>query len=103
MSKNIHVGDIGTLFKVRIIDDILGTAIDISAATTKKIIFVKRDKSRVEFAADFTTNGSDGYIEYSTQSGDLDQAGSWRIQGKTIGPTYTNSSEVDSFLVLKNL
>lgn len=103
MSNNIHVGDIGTLFKVRIIDDVLGTPIDISAATTKKIIFVKSNKSRLSVDADFTTDGTDGYIEYSTQSGDLDQAGSWRIQGKTIGSTYTNSSEIDSFLVYKNL
>lgn len=103
MSTNIHQGDIGTVFTVTIIDDTTSAAIDVSTATTKQIIFRKPDKSLLTATATFTTDGSDGKITYSTVSGDLSQPGLWKIQGKVIAPTFTNSTENSTFNVKKNL
>lgn len=102
MSENIHIGDVGTIFKIKIVDDD-SVAIDISDATTKQIIFLKPGRrASVTQTATFTTDGTDGYIEYQTVADDLDKAGLWKIQGKVIGPTYTNSSETWPFLVKVN-
>ena len=102
MSNNIHQNDVGTIFKVKIIDDNTLAAIDVSTATTKKIKFRKPPNVQVIKTAEFTTDGSDGYIQYTTIDGDLDRTGLWKIQGFVEGATYKNSSEVDTFTVLKN-
>ena len=99
----IHKGDIGTKFKVKIVDDDTGLPIDTSSATTKTIKFQLPDLSVVEKTADFSTNGNDGYIEYITIADDLSQAGRWKIQGFVIDSGFENSSEVSEFLVHKNL
>lgn len=101
--SEIHQGDIGTVFKVRIINDITGDAVDVSSATEKTITFRKPDKTAVEKTATFSTDGSDGYIQYSTIAGDLDQIGLWKLQARVVSPTFTNNSETDSFEVKKNL
>lgn len=98
---NIHVGDIGTVFKIKITDD-AGLALNISAATTLKIIFLKPNKERLEKTATFSTDGTDGYIQYSTIAGDLDRPGAWKIQGYVVEASYTNSSQVDTFHVKPN-
>ncbi len=102
MAENIHVGDIGTVFEITIVDD-NDAAIDISTATTLQIIFKKpNNRGTLTKTATFTNSGTDGKLEYATISGDLDTAGLWYIQGKVVEATYTNSSEIDSFLVEAN-
>lgn len=104
MSDNIHVGDIGTVFTVVIVDDVTGAAIDISTATTKSIIFQAPNKASTTQTATFTTDGTDGSMFYTTATAaDLNQSGQWKIQGKVIAPTFTNSSEKGAFYVKKNL
>jgi len=68
----IHVGDIGTLFQLRIVDA-SGVAIDISAADNKKLFFEKPDGSRAEVDAEFKTDGTDGTVNYYTIVEDIDQ------------------------------
>ena len=102
MTEQIHIGDIGTVFKVLITDE-NGDALNISTATTKQIIFRKPgNRGTLTVDADFTTDGSDGYIQYAIVDGDLDTFGVWQIQAKVITPQFTNYSEIDDFRVRAN-
>jgi hypothetical protein len=51
-----------------------GTAYDISWATTKYVLILRPDGTSVTGSASFTTDGTDGYLDYLTSSTDL-QAG----------------------------
>lgn len=79
----IHVGDIGTVFTLTIKDD-AGAAVNVSSAAgagTKKIKFLRPDGTVLEKTATFTTDGTDGKITCTSASGDLNQAGMWKMQG----------------------
>lgn len=98
---DIHVGDIGTVFKIKIVDDD-GIAINIASATTLQIIFLKPNNQRLVKTATLSTDGTDGFIQYSTIADDLDRPGVWRIQGRVVQATFTNSSARSSFHVKPN-
>ena len=99
--EEIHVGDIGTVLEITIYD---GDAIvDISGATVKQIKLRKPSGSVVTKTASFSTNGQDGKVRYVTQDNDLNEHGYWQIQGYVElggGEWHTN---VEDFLVHKNL
>jgi len=99
----LHLNDIGTVIRVRIIDEATDAALDVSDATTKQIIFKKPDNVSVTKTAVFTTDGSDGYIQYVTVADDLDVAGTWKVQGKVVSGLYTNSSEIKRLEIRGNL
>lgn len=97
VSKN----DIGTVFEVIIKD---GTAIvDISGATTKQIIFKKANGETVTKTATFKTDGTDGKIQYTTVTNDLDVEGTWEIQAFVILASGEWMSDVSRFVVNRNL
>jgi len=100
-ANEIHLNDIGTIFELTLMDDTV--VVDVSTAITKEIIFEKPDKTTTVQTASFTTDGTDGKIRYVVISGDLDQIGSWRIQGKVTLPTGTWSSDISKFKVYDNL
>ena len=102
MACEIHLADIGTVFRLTL-KDCDDVAVDISSATTKEIIFKKPDGTQVTKAASFYSDGTDGIIEYSTIEDDLDMTGTWKIQAKVIMPTGTWSSNIQSFKVYANL
>ncbi len=98
----VHNGDVGTAFRLTIVNT-AGTAIDVSTATTKYIYFQDPTGAKVQKTAAFTTNGSDGKIQYTTIAGDIDKVGTWQIQGyieTNIGKFWT---EKDSFKVYSTL
>ena len=101
MAEEIHLYDIGTVFEVTLQED--DVDLDISAATLATIIFVKPDGEVVAQEAEFTTDGTDGKIQYTTIADDLDQTGKWRIQARVALPTGTWSSSRSSFKVYPNL
>jgi hypothetical protein len=99
--EEIHEDDIGTKFLLTVKD---GTsAVDISSATTKQIIFEKPDGTTLTKDATFDSDGSDGKIYYESISGDLDTAGTWTIQAKVILPTGTWKSNKETFAVHSNI
>jgi hypothetical protein len=102
MACGVHVGDIGTDFRITI-QDCDGDIIDISSATSKTIIFKKPNGSLLTKDADFVTDGTDGLINYIVSSGDIDAAGSWKIQSQIIMPSGTWSSDFQTFKVHRNL
>lgn len=99
--KRLMLGDVGTTIKIRVVEDDL--PVDVSACTSKQIIFEKPDTSVVTKDAEFTTDGSDGYIEYVTVSGDLDQTGLWSLQGYIQFTTQAWHTTIDRMLVSDNL
>lgn len=99
MSNCIYVGDVGTLFQVKIVDCDTGLAIDISSATVKQIVFEDPLGAVVRQTASFVTDGTDGWLEYSVVDGDLDMSGTWKIQGYVEGIGFKNSSTTTTFEV----
>ena len=79
-TQKIHVGDIGTIFRLTIKDP-SGEPIDVSTATTKYIYFLKPDGSKVAKTAEFYTDGEDGIIQYTSIEDDIDTPGNWGVQG----------------------
>ena len=101
LTEEIHVGDIGTLITLAITD--AGTAVDLSSATTKQIIFLKPDRTKLTKSAEFSTDGTNGQLKYTTVSGDLDLAGFWQVQAHVIMPTGEWRSSTELFEVAENL
>ena len=101
-ADEIHVGDIGTTLVVTIKDG--STIVDLSSATTKKLEFQPPDGGvKLIKNASFTTDGTDGKIQYAFVSGDLSACGRWRYQGFVgIGSSYWHS-DIGEFKVYDNL
>jgi 5-hydroxyisourate hydrolase-like protein (transthyretin family) len=101
MASQIHVGDIGTTLIVTVLED--GAIVDISSATSLEITIKKPNGTTETKTGVFTTDGTDGRMQYISIAGDFDQPGNYRIQGKVdiTGGTYYTS--VGSFKVHCNL
>jgi hypothetical protein len=103
MSTIIHKGDIGTVFELTITET-TGTVVDVSTATSKSILFQKPDKTKVSKTATFTTDGSDGKIQYTAVDGDIDTIGEWSMQGYVeLASGGKFHSEITTFEVNRNL
>lgn len=101
-ANEIHVGDIGTIFEVTIMDG--ASVINISSALSLEIIFVKPDKIKVVNTAVLSSDGIDGKMRYTISSiSELDLKGNWKLQGKVKLPSGTWSTDIDKFKVYGNL
>lgn len=102
MTIYVHNGDIGTIFRLTITDT-AGTAIDVSTASVKYIYFQDPSGNKVKKTATFTTDGTDGIIQYTTIAGDIDEEGVWQVQGyveTSLGKFFTEKA---AFRVLSTL
>lgn len=101
--EEIHVADIGTVFRATYLDDCdPRTVADVSGATTQQFTFTKPDGSTIVRTTVYTPisqggtgDGTDGKVQYTTVSGDLDQAGRWKVQGYIV----TGSGEWRSVII----
>ena len=100
-ANEIHKGDIGTVITLIVKEG--ATVVDLSTSTAKQIKFRKTDGTIVTKTATFTTDGTDGSIYYTIVSGDLDQAGPWKIQAVVTFGTNIFSSDVVNMTVHPNL
>ena len=81
-----------------------GAVVPLQTVTTKDLCFIKPDKTIISKSATFTGDGSDGVIEYTTATTDLDAAGKWKVQAKIIdagGEDYP--SEIVEFQVINRI
>jgi DUF4097 and DUF4098 domain-containing protein YvlB len=103
MACEIHIGDVGTkfLFTVQDCDDV--NPLDVSTASSIEIMFKKPDGSLLTVVGTFLTDGTDGKVYYDTVSGDIDQIGYWKVQGKVTFPTGLFYSDIHKFQVYSNL
>lgn len=102
MSASITAGDVGTVIRYTIKDQD-GVVVDISTATTKQIILRSPAGKKLTKTATFTTSGTDGKIQYSTQAGDIDTPGVWSRQAKIVLPGGTFYTDILTFPVEVNL
>ena len=99
----IHVGDVGTIFRLTIVENDGTTVVPVQTATVKKILFKKSDGTKVTKDAAFYTNGSDGIIQYTGIASDINVAGVWLMQGYVEMPSGKFYSETVRFVVHENL
>lgn len=97
----VHLNDIGTVFRLTVTDG--GVIVDLSTTTVKELIFQKPDGTLVTQPATFTTDGTDGQIEYKSISGDIDQVGRWKLQAHVVfGAANDFRSQITHFDVISN-
>ena len=65
-ANEIHMNDVGTKFLVTVTDGT--TAVDISSATTKQLIFQKPSGTKLTKATAFTSDGTDGKMQYISRT-----------------------------------
>jgi len=107
----VHVGDVGTIFRITVTEKVwdeatscwLDTPVDISLATTIEILFKRPSGPTRIRPASFTTDGSDGKIEYVTQVDDIDEAGGraapWYFAGHVQRPGKKHTTTSMPFIV----
>ncbi len=98
----IHLNDLGTDLVVTIKD---GTSVvDISTATTRQLILGKPDGTSLTKSGTFTTDGTDGKLQYTTIVSDLSVIGWWKIQGYIVTSTGKKfRSDIGNFEVHANI
>ncbi len=75
-----HIADTGTVLVLTITDQD-DAVVSLVGATVKQILMKKPDGVVLTKAASFTTDGSDGKIQWTTLVTDLDVPGLWILQG----------------------
>ena len=107
LREGVHVGDIGTALEVLVREYDFTTetysVVDISTATTMQIKLQKPNGTVVTKTGVFSTDGTDGKMRYVTISGDLDEAGFWRIQGYVETASWQGYTSLGEFEVHANL
>lgn len=99
----IHVGDVGTIFEVTVVENDGVTPVNIGLATVKKIYFKDSAGVKMEKTAVLVTDGSDGKMKYVGVAGDIDMAGIWQMQGYVEIPAGKFYSVKTRFTVHDNL
>ena len=94
----MQVGDIGTIITLTI-QNTSGSIVNVSSATTKQIRLRKPSGEVLNKTASFTSDGSDGKIQYTTISGDLDESGRWEMQAVVVLALGTWASKTIRFTV----
>jgi hypothetical protein len=101
MASEIHLNDVGTRFLATIKDN--GVVVNVSGAPLINFTFKKPDDSLSVKTATLYTNGTDGKIYYDTVTGDLNQAGLYKLQGKVTLVNGTFYTDIYTFQVYNNL
>ncbi len=103
--EEIHEGDIGTVFRVTVEECLNGvsTILDVSDATTQEIRMKPPTGDAKTMTSGFTTDGTDGLVEYATIADDLDEVGNWKLQFHVVLPTGEWRSDIQKFKVYSNL
>ena len=100
--KNLHVNDVGTIFKSTILDED-GDVVDISSLISATISFKKPNDIKIDRTPTLYTDGTDGILSYVTVSGDINMNGLWSLQvvANLSGGTYY--TDIYDFRVERNL
>jgi len=89
--------DWGTVIELRFLEG--NSIVPLETATLKQIVFLKPDGvTKITKTAIFTTDGSDGKIQYTTIANDIDVGGTWKAEGYVetpLGGWATSSFEFE--------
>lgn len=75
---------------------------DISGATSLNMFLTKPDLSISSNEATFVTDGTDGKMQYTTQSGELSTIGIYKVQGEYISGSGVFYTQKTYFIVEPN-
>ena len=100
MGVAVVTTDIGTKFRAAIKDQ-NGKIVDVSSATTLKLIFKAPSGEVKTFDAEKVDTGTDGEIEYTTKVGDIDEPGDWIWQARVVMGGGDWRSAISRFNVVK--
>ncbi len=100
-ANEIHLDDVGTKFLVTVKDG--SSVVDISSAGTKQILIKKPSGTKLTKTATFNSDGTDGKMYYTIIADDLDEVGTYQLQGKVIISDGTFSTDITTFKVHRNL
>ncbi|MBY0525604.1 MAG: hypothetical protein K2R98_19520 [Gemmataceae bacterium] len=103
--NEIHINDVGTRFEVQVRDND-NAIVDISPSGMVPLYqFKKPDNTYLNKTPSLQTDGTDGWLVYVAQDGDLDLAGLWRFQVYVTLPTPSGNwhSDIGTFRVYPNL
>ena len=107
MAAEVRMGNVGVRFEATVKDED-GTVINVSGADgvagrVKQFNISKPDGTTDTWTCGFTTDGTDGKIDYTTLAGDLDVADTWYAQPYLVTAALTLNTDVHSFEVKRNL
>jgi len=102
MSFNkIVKGDYGQVAQITFIDIDTDAAADISAYTTTiEMIFTSPTGAETAKTATFESDGTDGVIEYTIETGLFSSAGGWAVRGQVTSGSAKLSTIKHNFIVL---
>jgi len=103
--EELHYNDIGTVMMITMTDCVSGTptVLDISGASSLEVILNSPSGISSTKTAVLDDDGTDGKMKYTTQAGDLNEVGTWRIQAKVSFGSSTFRSNIKTFRVYENL
>lgn len=78
----IQLGDSGTEIILKVREG--GRRMDLSAATTTRLVLTKPDGNVLVRDASLLTDGKDGALLYVTGPGEIDQPGLWHVQAELV-------------------
>lgn len=90
----IHVGDVGTVIRVEPSDDT-----DLSGASSAEIRYKKPSGATGAWTASIVSDG----VQYTTTTGDIDEAGTWYLQAYVDLGSWVGSSTIQSTKIGGNL
>lgn len=102
LTTTLQQNDIGITFTVTVTKQDGVTSQDISSATSLIIYLIQPDGSVITGSASFVNTGTDGQMQYISQTGDLYQVGIYKIQGEYMVGGNTFYTEKTQFLVESN-
>jgi hypothetical protein len=103
MATEIHVGDIGTRFAITVQESGSGVDISDAGASGITVYFRKPDDEVISRSGVLLNDGTDGKFYYDTVSGDLDEAGFYKLQAKITLPSGTYHTNIYDFKAHCNL
>lgn len=101
--KAIQINDVGTVFRLTVIECTTQAPLDLSSANPMTVVFKKPDGATLTKTGVWATDGTDGIVTYTTIAGDIDQVGNWYVQAAVTVPGGSFRSSVALFRVESNL
>jgi hypothetical protein len=98
----MRVGDVGTKIISQIVDQ-AGEIIPIGSAITLLMKLRKPDGAVIPKTPTLLTDGTDGKLVYTTISGDIDMAGTWKVQTSVLMASGSWHTTIDFIDVDANL
>ena len=102
-AEEVHQYDIGTVFRVTVKDGT--TVFPLDGATVLRLKFYKPSMAVVSKTATFPPggDGTDGKMQYATLANDLDEVGTWRLQGYIEKSSWKGHTDIWEFAVHANV